>query len=426
MDDQFQMQQDGTELTPEDLNGLGEVSGLGDDRLLADLVQLIEGSGPAAEKGVFPYAAAVSPGSPTTYSGLVQPSAVGNGSVYVLPFRAAVGAHIPGVDPQVGLRTGKFVGVGPVEPIQLVTLDDTVTNNRVDLIYARVDVDLDAATVTREIKSATGSISTQSVSVIKNTVVSLAVAKGTETASPTRPNLPADADPVFYIPLAYIWLTHPHTSSSTIVKRQIEEVAPFLGANHGRMGTANAGPCVQLYGTAFHANDPWTVSHRPEAFLASSMGGMVHRWVGLDQENQISVPISTSLVLDDSIDWRNRLFWSRVQGRKGGASVRLAWADATLNPGEIVPSDEEDTANTLSTFEGFGQSFQDDGAFTGDFGQVVYVTNSEMACMTGASALGIHVNLGTGALEVETNGTGAVCSLFFWIMATGQMKLGGP
>ena len=432
MDRQYQIPNDGQEASLEDLELLGEVSALAGDRVLADLIQIpaSEGAvGPAVvpQKAVMPFGTRFGPTGP--FKAVVEPTGSGDGSVRVYPFRAVIGGRgdvAADADTRIlDIRTAYHNPPTGVE-FTTVALEATSANHRVDLIYALVQLASPATTTTRFVKAAVGgAVSPQVVSQFVRTTVTLVVVKGTEGASPTRPALPADVDGVAYnIPIAYVWLGHPFTTGSTIEERRIEEVAPVLGQNAGRVGGANAGPVGEAFraGAGLKDQDVWSVNKRPDVYLPPSMSGLVVRWFGLDQKTDLTIPTSGTRTLDSTIDWRQRAFKTRAQAR-GAANASLAWQSGTAAaPADTLPAEEQ--GGTVSSYETFGQSFQNDESSPGSY--VCRCSNGNLGPAVAAGAtLDVWVDLTSGQLKITANGTAAGCHIFFWIEATGQFKTGG-
>jgi hypothetical protein len=426
MDRQYQHANDGQEVSQGDVNLLGEVSGLAGDRVHADLVQLRQSSGVGvvgAQKAVMPFHSRA--GSSGPFHGILGPSGSADASLRVYPFRAVVGPRTvstgPSEDRVLDIRSAYHLPPDGSDRTT-VTLDPTVGNNRVDLIYAAVTLATPSATVTRYVKAAGGTVSAQTVSQYVQSTVALFVEKGTEAASPARPSIPSDVpDTTYYVPLAYVWLTHPFTAGSTILDRQIEEVAPVRGQNPGRTAGANAGPIGEAWaaGSALKGADPYSVSKRPDVYMAPSMSGLVVRFFGLDQQTDITIPASSTRTLDSTIDWRHRLFKVRVQARDE-TGTRVAWeAGAVASPSDAVPTDED--SGSPQTHETFGQSFQQDFSTLG--GLVCFLDNTAISRMSGSIA--VYVDKTTGQLKCETGSPDAGMHFFFWIEATGQFKTGG-
>src|ERR1700722_19360525 len=95
--------QDGQEVEVNDLQNLGTVAGLSDDRVFAELVRLQPFNG-NIYKGIIPFGFRGAQGVPSP-GGTVQSSGTNNGSITVNPFRAIIGtrnaanAAPPGANP---------------------------------------------------------------------------------------------------------------------------------------------------------------------------------------------------------------------------------------------------------------------------------------------------------------------------------------
>jgi hypothetical protein len=314
-------------------------------------------------------------------------------------------------------RTAVLVGsLGTVSKLgnTNVQLPATVSNNRKDLIYARIDIDTAQTPVTRYVKAADGTEGTQNVSVFYKTTVTIGTVQGTEAATPVEPSLPSDTGSSYYIPLAYVSLGHPHTLTSLIEPSQIGEVAPILSVAPAA-GGVDCKP-LSLFSSQAYLTATWGAGLRPESFLPATMSGKVERVFGMDfTSGKLPIPINGYTTLDDSIDWRNRLFKSTFYVSNFSSS--LAWD----LPSPPIPA--YSAGALLGTF--MGQSFRSDtyGADAGGINPTnvhghVAILNS--ATVSGfPSIVQFFVDGLTGALRAHISAVSPNTIIVGWIEATG-------
>jgi len=327
---------DGQAFDQGELNMMAEEAARADDRVLAELFRFRPRTSLQLEKRILPYRiegyyndGGNPPGVYQT-SALVFPNAA-TGSVLVNPFRAFIGpiTNVAG-GAWYEARSGR--AIGSVTPYYgtVVQLDDTVSNHRWDLIYARVAVDIPTAGENRVVRTISG-VTTQSIPLYTNTLVTLDVANGTEGASPSYPLLPTDGDPseyYYYIPLAYVLLEHPFNSSSVVPRENICEVAP-VARLASSTGAVTAGPTMFSYAdhSPLWTQRGWDPSTgRPQEFLPSVMAGGAMRFIALDMSDVTkSLAQNTVTIIDDSMDWSHRLIWFIVYAMRNTGATDFAW-----------------------------------------------------------------------------------------------------
>lgn len=417
MESQYQHTVNGQEVQQADLNMMGEAGALADDRVLAELLRLAPYVAGAA-KAIVPFhidgpdVASWEPNATTV---------VGSGSadskVRVNPFRAVVGSRTAiGTDAKKAwrdIRSG--LAIGSTTLYQEVQFAATAANHRIDLLYAQVNVDVNAATVSRYVKTAGGSAGASLISVEKRTTVQLGVAQGAEAGSPTRPALPSDSGSAYYIPLAYVHLQHPHTLVTAIDPDWIEEVAPvsMLSRALGAHSIRPPSMCHKIGGII----EPGWAPYRPPLYLPPSMIGGVSLLIPI---RTTEMPAGSTHVIDDTIDWRKRIFRWQAQRSSGSFSwLKLGGVDA--------PSIANATTAKLglSWMVGFGQSFEDDGTaqagVAGGMAALLSSANFTDFCATGGDYFALIARDSDGALVARSSnpapsGGGAV---FLWLDASG-------
>lgn len=424
MESQYFHSVDGQELDESDINSAAENAALADDRVLAELLRILPYDGSAVAKGILPFHIAASPAAAPA-APLIGSSGSANAQVYVRPFRVIIGSRTAvGTDAKANWRDVRSaIVIGTTTLHQAITLGATSANHRWDLVYARVDTDQNQAGVTRYVKDpVTEAVAAQSISVRKATVVQLGVVQGSEGASPTRPALPADSAGTYYIPIAYIYVPHPFTASSTVNKGRIHEVAPCVTISEA-LGVPTIRPnnhAHKVGGTQLTAVD-WPTGEPPRGYLPPSMVGGVSRIIpfGWSSGFETGHTLGGTTVIDDSIDWRNRAGKWIAHCSAGGV---FAWNPDVSQ--DRVPSMNAGTgANAGVTRQyGVGQSMYDDGTtLCGLAGGVLCaVQPSNLSAMAGSSGVFLVARESDGALCAVVLATDPGVRLFIWLDASGQ------
>lgn len=428
---------DGSEFQLGDAQNMGAVSGLADDRVLAELLRLAPFDGTHYAKAILPYGyqqieAAADPGATVTTTG------TGNGSIVVSPFRAIVGSRnavnaAPSPNPAVNyqsdalanwrdIRSGIFVGSSTslTQTIQLAA--NSSGDPRFDLIYATVAVDANGPSVSRRVKStSTGSISTQSVPSYLQCTVTIGVVQGTPYVSnaPDYPSAPADAPssspPTFNIPLAYVRVPNGFTSTSTVSTRDVQDCAPAVTLHRARGGFScqPANQSNKIGGTVLSTADfywPSGAGARPGPFLPPSMTGMESIFVEVDCVNGTSIPTNwshgTGQIVDDSRDWRNRIFIVYA------TASSAAFANDPTGAAARLPLD------TVAVVTQMSNSIGADGQLVASSSTVSQLTNTIDAAIGSGAIIGLYVDPSTGALKFYSNGTAVGARIFWWLFAT--------
>ena len=400
MELQYQHTVDGQEVGQEDLNLVGENSALADDRVLAELLRpcLYDSS---TSKGILKPGVSSSPSAPKDWD-VVEPS-LDAAEVVVRPFKAVIGSRDS--SSTIGEKAWHLDIRSAFSATTYLALDPTVGNNRWDLIYARVDIDVDQTAVDRYVKDADGSGSMQSIAVTKATQVSIAVQVGNEGATPDKPAAPADGGGSYYIPLAYVWLAHPFTSSSMVNRETICTVARVLQFSE-HVGGSPMAPCNRCYEAGIVFETSWGPSGRPKSYLPPTMAGKVSRILPLSfYSGDPSVPLGATTVVDDSIDWRKRIF--KVTAINANASpLGFGWNDA----GRVFPSAISGSAKTAMS----------SSWYTTANPSLFILTDADG--LASGSTIDLQVNSSTGNLEVIVSATNPDDAVVFWIEATGRYE----
>lgn len=410
----------GQEVHEDDINLVSDNASLADDRVLAELLRLAPFTAAPVAKAILPHAiegpgdGTNDPNHPTARS-----TGLADATVNILPYRAIVGsrdtaASIGGKANWRDIRSGIFAGASSLgTPFQLPV---TAADPRWDLIYSKVTVDKNDPAVTRNVRDGvTGVVSTPDLVITQQTTVETFVLNGAEAATPVRPAVPADSGDEFHIPIAYVLVVHPHTLTSIIPQDRIHEAHPIAGLARS-VGMQSLEPARSLYDPAgaVEANTPWTTGNaRPEAYLPPSMSGGASRLVAMKWDGSTqSHGLNVVTVLDDSIDWRNRLFKTKLVASDGA----FIWQDGG---GGVVPSHALNVEGTNKT-DRMGQGFEDDGtAAVGTAGAIVArVTNAELSVIAAGAGITLFVDLADGKLKLLTGSTNPQVRLFAWVEAS--------
>lgn len=410
MEDRFVHLTNGQEVLQEDLNLLGEVSSLADDRVFAELFRLRPYAGEVA-KGILPFgvchsAAALSP--------LVRPS---TGKVIVSPFRAFVGSRTTVQEgPLANWRDVRSaICIGDYLLSQEIALAPTdAATRRWDLVYAIVTVDADAAVVERKRKNAlTGQIDTVSIPTRVRTLVSLDVIQGASNEA-NPPPVPNDAGDPYFIPLAYVRVPPNFSAATQLKPSDIWEIAPVLSLASAT-GAGVTRPADQQYlpqGTV-HKAHPWSLDasqERPSAYMPSCMVGSESLLVALDLRGDMSHPSGS--VIDGSRNWRARVFRWTVCAQHASDQPAFAWNATGYS--RLVPCVNGAIGTHYSL--GMGQSLYPDHPSGGS----VIATLEPTVITNIEDRVSLFVDM-TGAIRVEYgNSPNAV--IFLWLEASGQFS----
>lgn len=432
----FQIATNGQQLQQADVNLLGETSGLAQDHVFAELLRMTPYNGSTVSKGILP----------PTSSALIAANGA-SGSVVVNAFRAFVGSRIAeateALDNRQDIRSALSVAEGATNDQTTVVLAANATGNpRWDLIYAAVAVDANSPTVSRKVKdTATAVVSSTSVVLTKVQTLTIGVVAGTAGATPAFPTIPADAGSTYYIPLGYVRVPNGFGASSTVSPRNINIAATCLSLSSPALGSSATRPASSIstiggagvIGAGTTTNNgvnSWlgTDQTRPAAYLPPTMSGSETLLIALDLENASSANWShqNGDVVDNSRDWRNRIFKATcVIGR--GSSTMFPWFDSTAvgMPGSESFHSKAYDANTGVIVHGVGHSF---GQYIPIVGFVSGGPDPEEAglgynvptnAMANSTVVAINIDYATGDLKVNITGVPR-CAVFIWLEASGQ------
>lgn len=401
MEDRYQHTLDGQEVNEGDINLIATEASLADDHAFADIFRSLQLQGGSPSRGVVG-------GDPV--SALVVPSGSANATINVGPFRAFIGPISPSSnqDAYKNCRSG----VATLATIQLPAI---ITNPRWDLIYARVDVDIDGPSVSRFVKTGTTPATQQSITTLKQTVVTIGRVQGTESTSATRPAIPADSGNSYYIPIAYVLLGAGHTLTTAIAKANINEAAPMLAVSQA-VGGGGLSPVVVNTKTVVGLGSSWAVSGRDPSYLPATMTGNVGKIIALRFGATRTIGLGASSVIDDSIDWRNRLFKTTTfVGSISGSSYTFAWNSGGT---AFAPDGRLPSAATGGPVITLGQSFHQDAGAAG--GEVALFIAASIPQLAASSSVEIYVDMSTGKLMGKVSSTDPSAVLLIWLEATGQ------
>lgn len=389
---------DGQELRDVDLNLLGQMAGLMDDRVFAEIFKPIGNNGSGISKYILPYSDSVSatPNLPGRLNEVVRPGSLGY--VNIFPFRAIIGSRIDyatdGKQFLQEVRSAIFSGIAPDLHSPMAITANASGNARIDLIYASIAPDVNTAAVTRKVKNpSTGVITTPSISVSKITSVGVARVQGTPAASPLAPALPADGGGNYYIPLAYVRVPNGFGAGSAVADEDILHISTCiqLAASTGAAVMRSATGNVTLSAARLST---WANSGtRPNYQLPATMSGEETLWIALDCTDASSANWSHADLglVDNSRDWRNRIFnWTAVAG-----TGQFAWAVLGGSAANRLPIGDNAAAGTSIAF-GFGESFND---VTGQR-MVGQINSTNMTAIT-QGTVQLYVDSSDGSLRVD-------------------------
>lgn len=408
MEKQFFITLSGQSVQTQDLDLMGKTAALADDRVLAELLRMAPKSGDHVAKAVLP--SGYPGGGPSFGPSIVKPAI---GHIEVAPFRAIVGSREAGTPDAVkgwrDIRSAVFAsneGKGPSDPAMLQRIGiqaNTSAHPRWDLVYARVDVDIEAEGAVRLHKDpATMAVMPKNIAPYKFTKVTVVVRKGDEEPSPKFPDIEADAGNAYYIPLAYVRVQAGFSGSTQLHRADIWEVAPVVTLAEAVGGNALK-PANHHYKIGGNLVGDWPAvggeGDRPATFMPPTMVGGESRILLIEG----NADIQPGTVLDDSVDWRNRFFRTTYQVISKVAAVTRPGAIS----GTTVPDGfYEDSKTSL------GESI-----FKGEPENTVATISTEL------SSFHLMVDRSTGSLIWGVpNALPAGETLFIWLEASAQYE----
>lgn len=411
-DERYKAPVNGIALESSDVDLISENAALAGDRVLAELLKLVPFVAASPHKAILPYGQQVAGGElgfdvdsgPASGNGLVVRSGTADARIRIRPFRAIIGSRddIDGIGHEANwtdIRSALHVPAVADEWYSQLQLAATASNNRWDLVWARVDVDVPTSNVQRMVKSGAGAAEAQNVSVSKQCTVTLGVTQGTEATNPTPPDLPSDSGSAYYIPLAKIRLNHPHTLTTAIDRRRIFETAPVI-----TLQTASVRPVSMASQTEGYANDTDNSGARTRRYAPASMVGSHSRFAQLGQ-----LAVGTYL-LDNSIDWRRRYFrWTAQAATQDSYGGPIAFPNAagTGQAYGFATSLHASDPPTIVLLAASGSS--SDGARILTSGTTAVVE--------------IYVDPTTGWLMCEVTGEALQANVFAWLEASGAFDM---
>lgn len=403
MERQFYHSSNGQEIEESDINLVAEDAALADDRVFAELFRLRPYDSMtmgAVTKGILGYSE-----GPT-----LEPFGA-SGSVKINPFRPLVGCPTESSTDTLlnwrNIRSAVFVGDSPnLYTTQSLTANSS-GNPRWDLVYCRVDIDTNEANVDRYVATA-GPPATEtltSLPVVKTTLNTVGVVSGATSATPDLPSLPVDSSTSFFVPLSYILVPDGFSSTTTVLPGWIFEACPVVpissvtSTNTSRPASAQNTAGGAVISTS--VIEAWP-SGRPEVYMPPSMVGSETLYIALNLQdaNPTNWSQGNNTVIDDSRDWRNRVFHWIAQTDSGGSTL-FAWDESAA--GNIIPHLDSAGANTSSGNQanGMGRSFNGD---VGDFAGVCYLTDQNVGgSISSGEWILIGVNMIDGKLYIQTS-----------------------
>jgi hypothetical protein len=438
MEDRTQLTVNGQELQQSDVNNLGKVSALADDRVLAEFLRLAPFSGGTVTRAVTAFGFK---GNPSTLAGIVRPSG-NSGAVCVNAFRAIVGsrasvASIGAKENWRDIRSGVFTNATGLTNDPTISLAANGSGNpRWDLIYATLAVDANGPSVTRYVKNPT-TLATSANSLVSTLVssVTVGVVTGAPLATPVRPATPADAGSSYVIPLAYVRVPTGFGATSAVLASDIHIVAPMAtpsaasGGTSVRVASSNS-QVTQI--PSLNLSQWGSNGTRPGAYVPADMVGGHELMVFIDLLGLTGGTIShaNGALVDDTIDWSRRYFkWMASMGAVSG------YDHMNLNV-DLVTSGAADIRNcpaqspTLQA-QGMGASFANTlGTNLSKVCNLVVGAGGPAsgfsfpsALVGGAPAagtLGLYVDRTTGNLRFFSDGSVTGCAFLIWLTASGQ------
>lgn len=427
MEHNRQINENGREVDADDWNTVAALASINQDLVIQELFRPAPFGGSGVAKGIIPYGYFGSNGTDTANAGVVASTGSTNPSLLVYPFRAVIGTFFgPPATPndiwrQIhSLVAASFDDSATILPTPLV-IAPTVTNNRCDLVFAHITIDATTSD-TRYIRDPLTEVLSHSTVVTEVTdKIEILVIAGTESGAPARPAIPVDSGLDFYIPLAYVYSSHP--SSGAVSKLLIHEVAPVLPISRAT-GAASLLPANQQWNPTgpIITTDPFSsgIIQRPEAYIPPTMCGKEERTLALRWDGIPKSPaISTVAIMDDSVDWRGRAFkWHAMACHNSGAAT-FPWSGIATAAAVMAPAAFAVGGLGVAQAIGFGQSFQKDLAagFSLANGAAVAVIGSAIMSQLSSTVV-LFVDMADGKLKVSTTSDpGAI--VFVWLESTG-------
>ncbi len=412
MESQFKLDFNGQQVELDDLDLLGEVSGLADDRVLAEIFRITPFDGSTATKAILPYGHQT---SGTT--GTITPSGA-DGKVLVNPFRAFVSSRTAEADEARenwhDIRSGLSVSAGDIDLETEVLLSANSSGNpRWDLVMAVVSVNANGPTSTRKVKDPITKV-VAPVSVVTSLVTSIAISvvPGSASASPVFPTITADAGDTYYVPLAFIRVPNGFNATSTVLSKDICTQAPVLHLSRTTGGASFSVP-DKNYTVSTAEQQSWgSTGTRKKMWMPPDMTGVESLFIAFDFKNASSSNWShTNTATIDSRDWRDRFTRFTYTVNAGDASaLGAAFAPNALASASAEPAPARQTQRGC----GVGATL---ATVAGSYGAVIDALDHSV--MTSGSKVVVYCDhADSGKLKVAITGT-PVCTIYLWLDFTG-------
>jgi hypothetical protein len=371
----FQLTIDGGSISRADLNLIAGAAAEAEDNAVSALVHTPPFPGGSRQRWVI----GSDPGA------LVVSTVIG--TVSIRPHTAMIGPA----------STAANVGVTAAGPAGSIAIPSGSGggNKRYDLIYETVSIDNSDPAVYRKAKNSTSRvISTALFSNTTSNLVEYHRIAGTETTgTPVPPALPADPAGGYNIALAHVFVSSSYNAATdTTVANAISEITPIIDLPGAARPMTAVGVLGGIISTDFAAASR-------AYFLPQLMSGSYPRFVAIDNS---SAGPATGTVLDDSMDWRKRLFTGF--GQLGA----LPAAGGGSYPAASSP-----------TFVTSGNSFHNDPTLGSPARMIAFRGDSTRDAAYGANWVEINIDATTGALTYRKSGNFSGTT-FFWITASAQ------
>lgn len=408
----------GQEVTESDLNLVSTDAALADDIVFAELLRMPPYNGSTVSRGILPY----------NDGATIIPNGA-SGSVLVNPFHAYIGsntlASTAALTNWEDIRSTVFVGGATSLTYQVSFSANSSGNNRWDLVYVRIDRDVNEANVTRYVKTSGPPVleTATSIAVVKNTLATIGVVVGTPAATPALPSIPSDSGGSYYIPLAYVRIPNGFTATSTVASTDILGAAPVINISK-TTGVSRIGPANAMYSTtgAMIINNlsggTWAnAGTRAQCYMPPSMKGEDVLYFALNLLDP-SNPANWSQVDSSALDtgaWTNRIFFWQIAVNSSTTSS-FPWVPGITSTLGLVPS-LDSTGSSQPFNVGMGQSFVDDSGGGGK-GIIANLTPTNMSGLATSTSITIYVDLSSGQIKFTTNATFPKVNVFGRICAS--------
>ncbi len=395
--DKVQATLNGQELLIGDYNKIAAEAARADDLALGEMLRMAPYDGSTVTRGILPMGTR----GQATSVGVLQN---GTGGIVANPFRAVVSSRVlvatSKFDNLTDIRSAMYTDATPL------ALPAGAGTARVHLVYATIFVDVTTAT-----SSLVKDLASKVVTPLPNTgpAHTYVTTSFVSATAPALPTIPADSVGVYNIPLAYVRTAAGYTLAAAVAPSDILDIAPVLDANFRHsVGVAN-----QIFRTAPSTDNiaSWAGgSARPTMYMPASMVGTVTRFIpfsasiGVDGVTP-NVPFS-GVVVDDSIDWRGRVFKATCQGV---AASYGPWTGQAGSP----------KAGTLP-YVAMGNSLFANASYASRLTAVrVNYADYPLPFVNAGEFVELYVNASNGKLMLEWNAAGThAVNLFVWLEAS--------